>query len=190
MSRYKQQQIDYLKQITLTHDSCLSIGKDVDDRGYFKAIDIKEWKTLDNDRNLGPDIWHDMNKELESESGFNIDDKFLGYFDLVLALNLWEYIYNPIQAHRNIADFLKQGGTYIGSYPFVYPTHRPDGTDYLRYTPEGVEKLLKVAGLTLIKHEVIMGNELLADFYQSEGMKARQGFNHLIVGSIVTARKG
>ena len=190
MSKYKDQIKAILKKRQIDADQVLSIGCAVDDRDYFGAFKCNNFTTLDNDREMRPDIIFDMNKSMQTDGGFEIDDRHVGNYSMVLALNLWEYIYAPFEAHRTIVDFLRHGGLYIGTYPFVYPVHNPAGMDYLRYTPEGVEKLLKTVGLHLESHEYILGDQLLEDFYHGEGMKARAGVNHLIVGSVVTARKG
>lgn len=190
MSKFKDQLKKYLSQVEIKGPRVLSIGGQEDDKRYFGKISAEEWLTLDSDSQYRPTITFDMNRSMQSEGGFDVPDRYLGYFDVVLALNLWEYIFDPLTAHQNIVDFLKPGGLLMTNYPFVYPVHNPSGIDYLRYTPEGVEKLIKSVGLTIVKHDFIYGSDLLEDFYADEGMKARSGFDHKIVGSIITARKG
>lgn len=190
MSKYKDQIKEHFNYIGITTDAILSIGGQIDDKSYFDKIECKEWITLDSNLEFKPQINFDMNRSLDGEGGYEIPDKYLGYFDYVLALNLFEYIYDPLTAHRNITDLLKPGGTYIANYPFIYPLHNPPATDFLRYTPEGVEKFLKLAGLTIESHDYIYGNTLLKTYYAMDGLKARDGFDHQIIGSIIKAKKG
>lgn len=185
MSAFKQQLIDILKTKSLEGEKILSIGAQDDDHRYFKEIKCKEWITLDVDPQYNPGIFFDMNKPQHNE----VDTDYLGAFDIVLALNLWEYIYDPVIAHSNIHCFLKNGGTYIANYPFVYGVHPPRGTDYLRYTEDAVEKLLVVSGLTLTEKKTIHGNELLHDFYSLDEMRVRKDYDHSIIGSFIMAKK-
>lgn len=190
MSKFKEQLKDHLKEISLKAPRILSIGGQENDKNYFGLVECEEWVVLDNNNDHKPQILHDMNRSIQTEGGLEMADKYIEYFDVVLTLNLWEYIYSPLDCMKNIVDFLKPGGKLISNFPFVYPLHRPEGTDYLRYTPEGVEKLLKMAGLKLVTHDYILGNTLLKTYYQMDGLKARDGFDHQIVGSIIEATKG
>ncbi len=190
MSNFKNQLINILKTEELEGERILSIGIQDNDKRYFKDIKCKTWMTMDVDMQYTPDILFDMNKPIHNEDGdLGIDYDFVGSFDIVLALNLWEYIYDPVTAHKNITDLLKGGGRYISNYPFVYGVHPPKGTDYLRYTEDAIEKYLVVAGLTLTEKKMIHGNELLKDFYMLDEMRVRKDYDHTIIGSFITAKK-
>lgn len=191
MSRYKDQIKDHFSEKELKAGTVLSIGGQEDDRSYFGNFVCDELVVMDVDPQNKPDIIFDMNQPLESlfdtgTEGLELNERF----DVVIALNLWEYIYDPLTALKNVTDMLKPGGRLIANFPFVYPLHNPPSMDYLRYTPEGVEKLMAKAGLTLREHEFIVGNTLLKAYYQADGLKARAGFDHLVIGSIVEATKG
>jgi SAM-dependent methyltransferase len=67
-------------------------------------------------------------------------------YDIVFCLEVFEYIYNPMQAMKNLYDILKIGGELYISFHFVYPHHSPKKIDYLRYTRWGVDKLLQESG--------------------------------------------
>jgi SAM-dependent methyltransferase len=118
-----------------------------------------------------------------------VDENLLSNFDYVLALNVWEYIYAPVVAHRNIYDLLKPGGMLIANYPFVYCQHNPTAMDFLRYTPAGVEKILSKIGFQIIEHKLIKGNQLLNTFYNEDRQKMASGVDHLTIGSFIKARK-
>ena len=190
MSLYKEQLKEMLAEIEISGHSCLSIGAQFDDRKYFKSCDFKHYLTLDNDEQFAPDVLFSMNKPVtddELDGDFPVNE--LKDFDAVLALNLWEYIYDPMTAHRNIYQFLKEGGLYMGSYVFVYGKHNPPNTDYLRYTDDGIRKLLTQAYFKDIEIKEIKCNDLLTSFYQAEGMRIRKDLDHNVAGYLVTARK-
>jgi len=188
MSKFKDQLIANLKHYDIDTDRVLSIGAQEEDKRYFKSFRCQEFLTLDASQDFRPDIRWDMNRSM-TQDDVSVIDRFGEYFDLVLALNLWEYIYDPVVAHENIFNLLKPGGTLITNYPFVYPLHKPERMDYLRYTPEGAERLLMKAGFNVVTHDYIYGNDKLVGFYLNDGLKARAGFDHLVIGSIIKAKK-
>lgn len=190
MSNFKEQLHAHLKNKMIDVDTILSIGVQSDDRRYFKELKSKEYITLDVDQQFNPDLLHDMNLPIQKSDGdLALDYKWMEYFDVVMALNLWEYIYDPVVAHRNIADLLKPGGTYISNYPFVYGQHPPIGTDYLRYTPDGARKLIQKAGLKIIDEQMIIGNGLIHDFYYADEMRIRKDVDHTVIGITIFAQK-
>ena len=67
--------------------------------------------------------------------------------DVIFCLEVFEYVFDPLQAMHNIADMLKDSGVAYISFPFVYPMHEPIEYDYLRYTSRGVQKLAESVGL-------------------------------------------
>lgn len=185
-SHYKQQLIDWLGTKSLKARSVVSIGCQHDDRKYFKSFDCEEYKTIDHNQDFAPSLLHDMNFTLFPD---DFENEWSDRFDAVLALELMEYIFDPLTAHKNIAGLLKNGGeTYI-SYPFVYGQHPPDGMDYLRYTPDGAEKLLRAAGLTMVEHVKRFGNDLLPKFYDVDRMRTRKDVDHRVTGSLIIAKK-
>ena len=189
MSKIKEQLKDYLKNIGFRKGFALSIGNANDDRKYFSEADFVSWETMDIDRELTPNILHDMNKPLMDDNEIRLDEALYEKYDYVFAFELWEYIYDPVTAHRNLHYLLKPGGTYMGSYVFVYPKHNPPGMDYLRYTDDGIRKLLETQGFRDIKITPRTGNELLLDFYDADGMRSRKDIDNTITGWIVEAKK-
>lgn len=190
MSYYKQQLKEFLAKEKMPEGKILSIGAQHDDRLYFKDYHGQEWKTLDVDREFKPDILFNMNR-----FGFDVEGdgslfEYQEYFDAVFAFELWEYIYSPLEAHKNIFSLLKPGGIYMGSYPFVYGKHNPPGQDFLRYTDDGIKKLLSVAGfhdVEITPRTGVVGS--LESFYAVEEMRVRKDVDHNVVGYIVKAKK-
>ena len=191
MSNYKNYLRRTLAGMDLDADRILSIGAQEDDRKYFRHVRCEEWKTMDIDEQFNPSIVFNMNREIlsEDDGDLALDSDYIEHFDKVLALNLWEYIYDPVTAHKNIYRLLRTDGTYMGSYVFVYGKHPPNGTDYLRYTDDGIRKLLTAALFRDINIIPIPCSDVLRQFYANEGMRVRKDIDHNIVGYIATARK-
>lgn len=110
-------------------------------------------------------------------------------FDTAFCLEVMEYIYNPLQALKNINFFLKEDGILYISFPFIYGVHNPKGLDYLRYTPDGAEKLLKEAGFKILEHIPRTASSVLQTFYDIEGMRNRKDCNQLVSGSLIKCKK-
>lgn len=192
MSFYKQQLKRYLAEKEIAGKNILSIGNKNDDRDYFKRVECDNWLTMDSNPEFRPDLFWNMNNPVVDADGDTLHDQYLEDFDYVLALELWEYIYDPLTAHKNIYALLKPGGTYIGSYPFIYGKHNPAGSDYLRYTDDAIYKLLTVAGFSrvnVIPRVATAGYLQLLDFFSDEGMKIRTDLDHQDIGYIVEAKK-
>jgi len=187
MSSTKEQLKEYLKDLSFPSGRALSIGCKNDDRKYFNQADFTEWKTLDNDKDNKPDYLWDINDSIwEDGVGVEIGNSF----DYVFALELFEYVFDPVTAHKNIADLMKTNGLYIGSYHFLYPVHNPVKKDYLRYTQEAIEKYLEMSGFGRINYQARIAGLKLKEFYKEEGMRmAESEARHDIVGWIVQAEK-
>jgi len=106
----------------------------------------------------------------------NKDLKFGNYVraDVLFCLEVFEYIYDPVTAHKNLWYLLKPGGVAYISYPTIYPLHNPPGIDYLRYSKNVIEKYL---GMNFKTWEITPriatdGLGPLRDFYSYEGMRA------------------
>lgn len=113
-----------------------------------------------------------------------------GNFDVVFCIEVSEYWFDPMQAIKNIASLMKSGSYLYITFPFVYGHHKPEGADFLRYTPAGAEKLLKEAGFEILEHKFRKATSpKLADFYAEEKMKILNNFDHEIIGSMIKAKK-
>ncbi len=176
MSSFARQQLeDWLGKIDVKADSVLDIGgSQLPVKGRTKSWDVKNYKILDlempHHEKQKPDVVCDMNKKPASFyfTGQN--------YDVCFCLEVMEYIFNPLQCLQNIYDFLAPGGILYISFPFVYPLHPPTGTDYLRYTKYGAEKLLREAGFSVdecfAKKAIgYAGGGPLFDYWIKEGMR-------------------
>ena len=94
-------------------------------------------------------------------------------------------------ALANLNLLLRDNGHLYVSFPFVYPMHDPRGHDYLRYTQEGVERLLYETGFHVedIFVRRIKNEKLLADAYAADRMHGRHDQTVGHTGYCVTATK-
>lgn len=106
--------------------------------------------------------------------------------DIVFCLEVFEYVYDPMNAFHIISNMLNPGGIAYVSFPFVYPQHEPIEDDALRYTIGGIQKLASSTGLH-INHYTIRRPEtdLLKQFYGAERLRAAKGVDHDVTGWIV-----
>jgi ubiquinone/menaquinone biosynthesis C-methylase UbiE len=68
-------------------------------------------------------------------------------FDLVILDQVLEHLPDPERAMGEIRRVLKPNGFAIVTTPFLVPVHRgPSFGDYYRWTPQGMETLLRRSG--------------------------------------------
>ncbi len=98
-------------------------------RGNFSPPKTKKWLFADIDSRLNPDIVCNIEK-----MGF--DDNS---FETIKATELFEHVERPITGIKECYRVLKDGGYFIVSAPFLYPSHG-DPYDYQRWTAHKWEK--------------------------------------------------
>ena len=196
MSNYRDQLESYLKTLDIKADRVLDVGgaaKPVKDR--VKDWQVKEYHILDNgleerDQSHIIDYTFDINFEWPDRS--NDVNPYRENYDYVFCLEVFEYVFNPIQAIKNLYSVLKPKGILYITFPFIYPIHEPKDYDYLRYTKTGVIKLLEMAGFKILEIPRVMnlkGFEYWKEFIKAEGMHAAKGINHNELGWIIKCVK-
>jgi len=104
---------------------------------YFKVIKFErkaEILRLDIDEQTNPDYKIDFEKDRLPFKNNSVD--------AILIFNVFEHIYNYQFLTKEIFRVLKEGGTVLGSVPFLHRVH-PDPKDFFRYTKEALEKIFK-----------------------------------------------
>lgn len=190
MSFYREQLETWLKDIEVKADLVIDIGgasNPVSKR--IKNWDVKEYIVLDLaiETPKTDFVKYDLN-----EDGIPmINNKYLvEKADVVFCLELYEYVYNTVQATRNLWSMLKKGGIAYITFPFVYPFHEPKQIDFLRYTQRGVEKLLELANFSHWEINArIDRSKILQSFYKADGMHPVKNYNHNVTGFLVKAIK-
>ena len=171
-----------MKTLEINCHSVLDVGGgELPIKDRVKSFEVKKYRILDNEAEFRPDIFGDLNFIVDVDSPY----------DTLFCLEVFEYVWNPVQAIENIASFLKPGGVAYVSFPTIYPLHNPPGIDYLRYTKFGVEKLLAHAGFKsweITPRVATLGQKSLADFYRYEGMHPMKGTSMIYeIGYLVKA---
>lgn len=190
MASYQRIQIEnWLKTIDVKADRVLDIGgSQLPIKGRTKSWDVKDYKILDleepHENNAPADIIFDINKPFEGKIILNDFN-----FDVAFCIEVSEYWYDPWEAIDNIYKMLKDRGILYITFTFIYGYHKPEGTDLLRYTPVGAERLLKEARFEILEHIYKKTNgDLLEKFWLEEKMKVLPVFRG-VVGSMIKARK-
>lgn len=192
MSYYREQLESWLSLIDVSAHSVLDIGGSANPVSKrVGSFNVKESHILDNNNEVDfhdkwskPDILWDLNETLSNPN-------YKYKYDVIFCLEVFEYIYNPVTALKNILFLLKKGGEAYISFPFVYPHHNPVESDSLRYTEFGVNKLLKVTGFSewLTATRVDKSGKL-QEFYAADGMRpAKEYTDHSVTGFLILATK-
>jgi len=191
MSIAREQLEAWLKKIDVDTKAVLDVGgSQLPIINRVNSFKVEDYKILDlknpHEKNCGVDIVCD----LSSSSVHEISSASHGQkFDVVFCIEVMEYIHDPFSAIYNLVNLTKSYGTLYISFPFIYPVHNPAGKDFLRYTPEGAEFLLKKAGFKIVEHCLRRGDANIKRLFDRYGMKARKKIDHSIIGSLIKAKK-
>jgi SAM-dependent methyltransferase len=86
-------------------------------------------------------------------------------FDNVFLINVLEHIYNFNNCLNNCFSFLRKGGNFFGSTPFMFRIHSSPN-DFFRFTEQSLRRSLESAGFINIKISVLDGGIFIC-FYNS-----------------------
>lgn len=187
MSFYKDQLKSWLKYKEFNSDRVLSVGNMNDDSKYFMSFKANKVFTVDINGEYKPDYVFDLNEIVDCKIS-----ELAGTIDDIFAFELFEYLWNPVQAFTNFNLLLKKGGTLWLSVPFVYPIHRPSGTDYLRVTEHGIKRILKETGfeVAVFDHRVWRNDRGWKTAIADDGMKPDKSYRgHNSTGYFIKAIK-
>jgi SAM-dependent methyltransferase len=100
---------------------------------YKRFINYSEYKRLDLSPSSKPDYVADLH---------DLDKIPKNYFDIVIATEVLEHLYNPQKAVEEIRKILKKGGICVATTRFFYHFH-PDPNDYYRFTWDSLKYIFK-----------------------------------------------
>jgi len=83
----------------------------------------------------------------------------------VFLINVLEHIYNFNNCLNNCYSFLRKGGNFFGSTPFMFRIHSSPN-DFFRFTEQSLRRSLESAGFINIKISVLDGGIFIC-FYNS-----------------------
>lgn len=187
-SSYRLELDRWLSQLDVSADRVLDIGgSQLPVKGRTKSWDVKEYLIADlPEPHVGspkPDIEFDLNTTPM------VSDDY-GEYDLIFCLEVFDYIFNPLDAFRRIKSLLKDGGTAWVTFPSQYPLHQPVEDDALRYMPGGIKKLADAVGLEIVQ-TIPRRTETDAIYqaFRAERMRCAKNEDHNISGWIVEFKK-
>lgn len=190
-SFFRLQLENWLKKIDVKSIKLLDIGGGLNPiKGRTKTWNVQKYMVVDNnlEGNFNPDFHIDLNKIT------NIDRKKIKnhFFDTIFCLEVMEYIYNPLTVLEFIHSLLAKSGVLYISFPTIYPVHSPESYDYLRYTRQGIIKLLQESGFSywqITSRVATQGKKNLLNFYKKEKMKGIKKEIVFDIGYMVKAYK-
>lgn len=194
-SSYRMELDKWLRELDVKADRVLDIGgSQLPVKGRTKSWDVKEYLIADlPEPHVGspkPDIELDMNLDADVSGRPKHWENYIPPIDLIFCLEVFEYIYDPMNAMLLIQDILVSGGTAWVSFPAFYPHHQPIEDDALRYMPAGIVKLAQSAGLSveqMIKRRP--ETNALEQAWSMERMRAAKGEDHHFTGFICEFKK-
>lgn len=203
MSYYRQQLENWLKRIRVNTDRVLDIGGASNPaRGRVQTYQVDETVFFDNGAEEAKVEYmpFDINLPLEQLPAYYVGNPTIDVkknsvynFNVVFCLEVFEYVWNPVQAIKNIYDLMSNDSVAYISFPSIYPVHNPVEIDSLRYTKNVIQKYLKDAGFTDFKITPRIATEglhALREFYSKEGMHPVRGSDlPYDIGYLVEARK-
>lgn len=183
----------YIEQLDVKADFVLDVGGSQEPiRKRVRSWDVKEYIIADipqpHKDSPAPDLVLDLNY---GYGGVNKDvHGYAGMADVIFCLEVFDYVYNPLNATILLQNLLKRGGRLIVSYPTIYPHHQPIEDDALRYMEGGIRKLadrakLKIVDMTPRRPE----SPYFDQFIRAERMRAAKHFDHNVTGYIVEYTK-
>ena len=133
MSNYRKELIKWLHTISAEGNTLDVGGKSWTVKSSLKSFD-GGYETLQKED-------YDLNHFLSNP----YNEKF----DNVFCCEVFQYVYNPLHVLINLTSFLNLGGKLYLSFYRDFPQFSPKNSDYLRYTKQGVYKLIKEAELKI-----------------------------------------
>lgn len=184
-SSYRIELDKWLKNLDVKARLVIDIGgSQLPVKGRTKSWDVKKYLIADLESphvdSPKPDMELDLNQVYFNTAQAN----------LVFCLEVFDYVYNPFIAMRNINILLKPKGRAWVTFPSIYPLHQPVEDDALRYMPGGIKKLAEASGFE-IKQMIKRRPEtnLFETFYRTERMRAAKHEDHNFTGFIVELEK-
>lgn len=174
MSVYRDHLESYLKDLDIKADSVLdAAGASNPVNRRVKSWSVTKYQVLDSElerQQITVDFKQDMNLPLSEELY-----KLVPTYDIVFCLEMFDYIWNPVQACINLRWLCKPNAKLIVTFPFLYPNHNPVNYDMLRYTKQGAEKLLRHAGFYIDKiiPRLVKDTGMYHEWLRGEGYKFR-----------------
>jgi len=184
-SSYRLSLENWLKTLDIKSQTLLDIG------GSQLQLPsrVKSWN-VDNYLIADLPSPHKDSQKPDIELDLNVYFAGLETYETIFCLEVFEYIYDPMTAMKNISKMLAINGTAWISYPSFYPTHQPIDDDALRYMESGIRKLADKAGLKIVQMIPRRPEtNTLQQFFSTERLRAAKNYDHAVLGWIVEFTK-
>ncbi len=200
MSCYREQLETWLKTIHIKTERIVDIGGASNPArnrvGSWEAQDCT-FLDLGKEKPVVDYIPFDINLPADVQfmkSGYRYEDIEKSFkFDAVFCLEVFEYVWDPVRAIRNIWELMAFDSVVYVSFPAIYPVHNPQEIDYLRYTRNSIMQYFNMfdfKDIELTSRVSTKGRQALSDFYTLEGMHPVHGSNlPFDIGYMVKARR-
>ncbi len=185
-SSYRLELNKWLSNLDVKADVVLDIGGAQEPlKGRTKTWNVKEYLIADlpqpHKDSPKPDIELDLNSH---SSGLE------NQYDLIFCLEVFDYVFDPVNAFEIIELGLNKGGTAWITFPSIYPLHQPVEDDALRYMPAAIQKLAKAVGLEILQMIPRRPEtNALQNFFSIERLRAAKAEDHDFLGFIVEFKK-
>lgn len=184
-SSYRLELNRWLAELEVLADTVYDVGGSQEQiKNRVKSWQVKDYLVFDLEQphadSPKPDVVCDLNVKHQP-----VLHDYRGLADTVFCLEVFDYVYDPVNAFKIIYDLLKPGGLAYISFPFFYPTHNPIEDDCLRYTEFGIRKLAGRVGFKISK--IIPRRpetNAIDNLWRAERMRAAKGYDHDVTGWI------
>lgn len=176
---------NWLAQLDVKADTVFDIGGSQEAlKPRVKSWDVKELLVFDLEQphaeSPKPDVICDLNVWNQHLNAYK------GLGDIIFCLEVFDYVYDPVNAMQIIRDLMKNHGTAYISFPSQYPLHQPVEDDALRYMPGAIKKLAAKVGMEIV--EMIprrTETDAIYNAFRVERMRCAKHEDHNFTGFIV-----
>lgn len=132
MSPHRQEVIKFLNTISV--------------KGRTLDVGGKKWSVVSSLKSFEGD--YDTLQKEDYDLNFISPNIYMNY-DNIFCCEVMQYVYNPLNVLHNLVSMLNSNGKMYLSFYRDFKEFSPANSDYLRYTEQGVRKLIEVAGLKI-----------------------------------------
>jgi len=189
-SKSRLQVIDWLKKIHFKGDKVLDLGAGTNYANKYAKVECNSYETMDIDIKTKPKYVYDINEEICCGMLAHFRERY----DAIFCIETIEHTWDPVTVFENFNKMLKPGGKLFLSVCYIYPHHGKN--DYLRYTDNGLKKLLEKTmfeNIEIEARQATTGHRDILRFFQAEGMHSVELRNDYInkvpIGYCVKATK-
>ena len=121
----------------------IDLGSKTDSSSYYRFVKKDVGTEL-----LFTDKYENNNiVNLDLEKPYPIENN---KYDFVILNNVLEHLFEYQKCSNEIFRILKEGGTLLGSVPFIHKIHH-DPDDFFRYTDSSLKKIFQISGFETIE---------------------------------------